>query len=377
MKLIKKCKAFIERIRRIQNIYEKVIYAEKILLSLDIKIDATHALIHDLSHKFSTIDGSLGVVHSKIDLIEHKIATIDNQSITTHTKIEALSYKLNTLENNKKLIDVKLIKLSNSTHTCLLNKLENEIYVHFDPNKSIASPIPIDMIPHKTTGELVSHYNYAANYPPHVPLPNDIKHVIATIQGSGTHITVKALALLGEPQPYATHLHYPIQYAQLFSPSFSEIKKIIVIRDPRDNVYSRLGFKEKHTNEEKHELLKTLITNASFFNVLQMYEKIFDFLTLPNVLFIRFEDLLQHNKIDGEKYTAREKTLVLLGNFIHLPLNDHIIFHTANNLLGDTWNYEEGEHQYWQTLLPETIEMLKHNMGDLLIRLGYEVDHNW
>jgi len=360
------------------------------LLANQSKLDLTNNQIIDLHQQLLQTDTQTKLTQQNMQKLQNQLSGMDHEAHLTHEKIIAMDNILN-LSNHKINNIIKMLShdSNNKIGDCFqtthagfnLKNLaqDDEVYVNYAPQEPIPEPKPITHITHKYTNELVPHYNFAANFPPHAPLPYDLKHVIATIPGSGTHMVVKALTMLGEAHPYATHLFYPIQSSQLTSSDFYNVKKIIMIRDPRDNIYSRLGFKVKESNGERHELLKKVISEEIFYSILQMYESLFHFLMIPNVLFVRFEDMIDHQKKDTERYSPREKTLITIGNFINLPLNDSIIHHTADHLPGDTWNYEPGEHtNYWRNHFDrDTIELFKQNIGTLVTRLGYETDDNW
>lgn len=305
-----------------------------------------------------------------------------------------------------------------------LDAQESDIYINYQKTEELPQPVPLGLITHKITGELVSHYNTAASFP-YGHIPEDIGHIIGTLPGTGTHMFIKALALLGEPMIYAAHIDSFANRNQMLDVSLKNVKKIIVVRDPRDwlcaslrlknlpeqipydpfslkyginveythymideTIYPRIStddvnrLRDEFNSLSKHEQLKKFITNPApqyYGHIEQMYGCIFNFLNIPNVLFVRFEDMIDHEYVEGERYTSREKSLITIGNFLGLPLNDAIIRHAANNLPGDTWNYEPGTHTgYWKIhFTPEIVALFKEHLGTIVTRLGYEDNDDW
>lgn len=81
---------------------------------------------------------------------------------------------------------LKRVFVSNFSEDDFFSSDEANIYLNYCPDKIRPNISPIHSIPHKETGQPVPHYNFAANYPPHVLLPQEIKHVIVTIPGWGS-----------------------------------------------------------------------------------------------------------------------------------------------------------------------------------------------
>jgi hypothetical protein len=164
-----------------------------------------------------------------------------------------------------------------------------------------------------------------------------------------------------------------------------------IYRDPRDMLVSQVFFatdmNEEHGMHEYYqslpdfgERLKVAITGidqegAYMVGVKQRYATVFEWLEQPNVMCIRFEDLIEHrdatldamlDEVESIGYkipTPREKAISILVKAIQ-PKKSH--------------TFRSGKVGGWRERFAEEHKQLfKDVTGDLLVRLGYEKDEDW
>lgn len=164
-----------------------------------------------------------------------------------------------------------------------------------------------------------------------------------------------------------------------------------IYRDPRDLLVSQVYFATDMYDEHgMHEYytslpdfaarLKAAITGvdrggAKMVSVKQRYEGVFRWLEQPNVLCIRFEDLLDRrdktlnamlDQVERTAYRipmAREKSLSILADAIRPR---------------ESRTFRSGKTGDWREhFTPEHKRLFKDVAGDLLVRLGYEPDNSW
>jgi hypothetical protein len=164
-----------------------------------------------------------------------------------------------------------------------------------------------------------------------------------------------------------------------------------IYRDPRDMLVSQVFFAtDMHEEHGMHayykslpdfgERLKVAITGIDrdglkMVSVKQRYEGVFAWLAQPNVMCIRFEDLINHrdatlhamlDEVEKTGYqipTPREQALPVLVEAIQ-PGKSHTF---RSGKTGGWRQYFTGEHK----------SLFKEVAGDLLVKLGYEENNNW
>ena len=164
-----------------------------------------------------------------------------------------------------------------------------------------------------------------------------------------------------------------------------------IYRDPRDMLVSQVFFatdmNEEHGMHEYYkslpdfgERLKVAITGIDqdglyMVSVKQRYASVFEWLEQPNVMCIRFEDLINNRDVTldamldevesiGYKIpTPRAKALSILVEAIQ-PKKSH--------------TFRSGKAGGWREHFTEEHKKLfKDITGDLLLKLGYETDNDW
>jgi hypothetical protein len=164
-----------------------------------------------------------------------------------------------------------------------------------------------------------------------------------------------------------------------------------IYRDPRDMLVSQVFFAtDMHEEHGMHEFyrslpdfgerLKVAITGIDhdglyMVNVKQRYASVFEWLEQPNVMCIRFEDLIKNrdatldamlDEVASTGYkipTPREKALLVLIEAIQ-PKKSH--------------TFRSGKMGSWREHFTEDHKILfKDVAGDLLVKLGYEKSNDW
>lgn len=164
-----------------------------------------------------------------------------------------------------------------------------------------------------------------------------------------------------------------------------------IYRDPRDMLVSQVFFAtDMHEEHGIHEYYKSLpdfgerlkvairgIDHDGLYmvSVKQRYASVFEWLEQPNVMCIRFEDLINNrdatlntmlDEIESIGYkipTPREKALSVLVEAIQ-PMKSHTF------RLGKSGGWREHFSE-------ENKKLFKDVAGDLLVRLGYEDNNDW
>jgi len=164
-----------------------------------------------------------------------------------------------------------------------------------------------------------------------------------------------------------------------------------VYRDPRDLLVSQVFFAtdmyEGHGMHEFYkslsdfgERLKVAITGIDrdglkMVSVKDRYEGVFEWLDQPDVMCIRFEDLINQrdatlnvmlDEVEKTGYkipTPREKSLKILAQTIQPKKSQ---------------TFRSGKTGGWKEYFTEEQKALfKDVAGDLLVRLGYEINNDW
>ena len=164
-----------------------------------------------------------------------------------------------------------------------------------------------------------------------------------------------------------------------------------IYRDPRDMLVSQVFFAtDMHEEHGMHAYyqslpdfgarLKVAITGferdgLKMVSVKERYEGVFRWLAQPDVLCLRFEDLIDRrdatlnamlNEVEKDGYripTPRERALEILTEAIQ-PRKSH--------------TFRSGKTGGWKEYFMEEHKALfKEVAGDLLVRLGYEENNDW
>jgi len=201
---------------------------------------------------------------------------------------------------------------------------------------------------------------------------------------------LEALTNLSANELWVTHLFYKEEYAKVFKEK--NVATLFMYRDPRDQVVSFAFYMLEHKEAWPQasmmsfdNLLLDIINNGTVFNdyppvkgVRELYESYLPWLDDPNVLSIRFEDLVGPK---GRKDPQEDQLQVIkrIIQYLGLSIPESTIYNIAQSLFGDIeGTFREGKIGSWKKYFKQHhIDAFKAAAGDLLIKLGYEQDMNW
>ena len=197
----------------------------------------------------------------------------------------------------------------------------------------------------------------------------------------------------------------------IFNPIYKELlnhhnyKIIFLIRDPRDQLVSRVNYIYKKANffsglqhinfddlllsligsaQEKkinnilsnHIQCKYKPTNEYISNINQFYNFFLPWKNQKNCLLIKFEDLVG-SKGNGRKENQIE-TINKIANFIGIEADEAKVNKVTKKLFGGTTTFAKGQIGSWKKNFNDNHKTaFKKVAGQLLIELGYEKDLNW
>jgi hypothetical protein len=167
---------------------------------------------------------------------------------------------------------------------------------------------------------------------------------------------------------------------------------IFVSRDPRDMIVSHVfyatqmhaGHGMHHYYNEKLQTMEERI-NAAIAGVKEpgaeltpiraKYEHYLGWLDQPDVLCLRFEDLI----LDQENSLGHLLDYLSIRDFTPKSDRPQAILTLQNAIApGRSGTYRKGKPGNWREYFTDANKSLfKENTGDLLIRMGYEEDQNW
>ena len=164
-----------------------------------------------------------------------------------------------------------------------------------------------------------------------------------------------------------------------------------IYRDPRDMLVSHVYFAtDMHEEHGMHSLyqslpdfgarLKIAITGIErdslrMVDVRQRYQGVFEWLAIPDVLCLRFEDFIQHrDETLGCMLDQIEKT----GYPLPVPRQRALSILIQSIQPSKSRTFRSGKVGAWrQHFTPEHKQLFMDVAGDLLIRLGYENNNDW
>lgn len=238
-------------------------------------------------------------------------------------------------------------------------------------------------------------------------LINKIFHELG-IERTLTHFLGNRTAIEQCPKERVTQL---IQWLDHQKAQFLTQKSVILIRDPRDNLVSRLNFFSNHTNaryepyetEEGYnawyknlsynEQLEEMISLdpastffVSWYSQKKSYERVLEeFQNRPDrFCIVKFEEIVP--EIAGGNKQTQLKTIRKIIDFfgpdyIKKEISDEQIEKVVDGLYGGTITFNKNVVKkvgQWRTVLTDKhIELFKKYWNPIIIGLGYEKDETW
>ncbi len=231
---------------------------------------------------------------------------------------------------------------------------------------------------------------------------------VFTMPKSGTHLIKKLIheitdlpissrpalffQLFGPDDRYAFIQHVFTAYNFLRNDTSNRYIKLLLIRDPRDIIISKVFWLQKNQHWFKDDLKKSIHQIISlpveeqitavinfpdeYFSTHYFAKNAYAWMKDPSVYVCRFEDLVgSHGGGDDD---AQAKAIRSLASHIGYSLTDQEIADITGELFGETITFRKGQIGTWREYFtPEHKEMCKKVLGQDLINLGYEKDFNW
>lgn len=248
-----------------------------------------------------------------------------------------------------------------------------------------------------------------------------------TMRKSGTHLLEKYLRLLlsandkaydhtteNIEKRYVRAIKHPglnIYWKHLCSDHLKKsripenVKKIILIRDPRDVLISATHFIPRMPSGRKHLFVKkwaqlefedkitSMITQTCPTEKLEkslhktfrekgillpcmnvfvgQFPIALEYIEMPNTLLIRFEDIIGPQ--GGGSKEAQFEAMSKIADFIGVPLDEEKYEKIAQDIFGGTHTFRSGQIGAWKEVFTdEQLELFYENYGDILEKLGYQ-----
>jgi hypothetical protein len=164
-----------------------------------------------------------------------------------------------------------------------------------------------------------------------------------------------------------------------------------IYRDPRDMLVSQVFFatdmNEEHGMHEYYKSLPDFGERLSvaiagldqdglyMVNVRQRYASVFEWLEQPNVMCLRFEDLINNRDATLEAMLDEVESI---GYKIPIPRQKALAILVEEIQPKKSHTFRSGRTGGWKEHFTDAHKNLfKDVAGDLLVRLGYEADNDW
>ncbi|WP_353051263.1 sulfotransferase domain-containing protein [Fictibacillus enclensis] len=184
------------------------------------------------------------------------------------------------------------------------------------------------------------------------------------------------------------HVFYTKEYANILQSL--KMKHIFLYRDPRDVLVSLAYFIGKNWSEHPlHTLfnspemtvklkLMTLLYGTPSWPDFQTYmSRFYCWLEDEDTLHVCFEDLIRNE--EDRKETLSRIVNYLYGDLVPLVSKEEMLVYMIGNINPQSSaTFRSGKIGSWHNEFDGMIKQIfKEKAGDLLIRSGYEHDHNW
>lgn len=171
-----------------------------------------------------------------------------------------------------------------------------------------------------------------------------------------------------------------------------QFKMVLIVRDPRDLIYSELKFFLNTKRLALHDYYRQLSVEQGLTSIIQgvtpgpsspsqpgireLLQGYLPWCSLPYVLLTRFEDLVGPQ--GGGDAQAQRREITRIADHLEISLTFNEITHVADNLFGGTHTFRKGVIGSWkEAFKPEHRSAVKEHIGDLLVELGYEDSTDW
>ncbi|MCF6409958.1 sulfotransferase domain-containing protein [Pseudalkalibacillus salsuginis] len=186
------------------------------------------------------------------------------------------------------------------------------------------------------------------------------------------------------------HLHYSPQYSALFK--HLNMKQLFLYRDPRDIVvsyaYFFMKFKghpyERYFTENNMNIKERCTALINGFNTVyahrsninMFYQNFLGWMSEANILLVPYESLV-HSK-ESQRNELRKILRFLEVEKRPMKIEEIVNMMQANVDPAKSPTFRKGQAGNWQMIFDEEIKnQFKAIAGDLLIKLGYENNHDW
>lgn len=170
-------------------------------------------------------------------------------------------------------------------------------------------------------------------------------------------------------------------------------KSILMLRDPRDVVLSWANYVSK---EKTHLLYPFFCEKEMEFTIScgiqgvskeetgtrrqapisELINRHYRWISEGGAFLARFEDLIGER--GGGSKKLQKRLLKDLSRFLEVEADGRTIQAVCESLFGGTYTFNKGMIGRWREEYSDAHKrMFKQEIGDLLIRLGYEKDNNW
>jgi len=188
------------------------------------------------------------------------------------------------------------------------------------------------------------------------------------------------------------HVNYSSELESLLVNN--HIVRILVLRDPRDQVvsFAHMLLKDQKMGTSRpaligmdlDQVMMSLITESRIYDIWwrnihsidEYFRSYLSWMNTPGMLVIRFEELVGSK--GGGDDVVQFATMKALSQHVGRNLSDQRIHTICKNLFGGTWSFRSGQIGSWRKYFKqEHVDAFKQVAQPLLEELNYEVDSNW
>jgi len=209
------------------------------------------------------------------------------------------------------------------------------------------------------------------------------KHVIISMPASGSHQLIKCVSLLYHgkyPTPeewqYRFRITHHLSYSEERMEEFAQkrYKILLNVRDPRDRLisYARVYQNTKDKRASIGNIALKLIreTDGFYFpltrkyvplagrhmNLLDQYNYYIPWLNYPDILVIKFENLIGPK--GGGSLSLQQEEIKKIAAFLDIPLSEEKLAFVTSNLWGGTMSFRNPQVGQWKKYFTD-----KHNQA--------------